>query len=407
LGGLAAAIFLSEKGWKVTLLERTRELGGRARSVVTAGATLSFGPHALYRGGHAERVLEKLGGLPRGATPKPRGLALVGDTLHTLPTGPVSLLSTGMLDFGSRIEAARIMAKLPRLAARGDETVAEWLERTVTHPRVRGMLLMYLRIATYTHPVEELRAKDALGQLKMAAGPGVRYLDGGFQTLVDRLRARALEAGVTIHEGARVTKVGVERGAARFIEAEGGHVEALDALVLAVAPEVASRLLPDDTELAAKVAALVPVRAACLCAVTGPLTGPATALFGVDSPYYAAVHSVTAALAPEGKHVIHLARYLGPGDAATEGELHALLARMQPGITVHHARFLPRITVMHAAVPASRGGVDGRIEGSSIPNVALVGDWVGRRGMLLDAVLASAEAAAEALAAGAPLAASA
>lgn len=397
LGGLASAILLAEKGWKVSLFERANELGGRARSLVEDGYVTNLGPHAVYKGGHAERVLTKLGGFPAGGAPKVRGLAMVGDTLHTLPTGPVSLLSTGMFSFGERLEAGRLMARIGSATARGDETVTEWLERNVEHERVRAMLLMYLRIATYTHPVGDLLAKDALPQLQMASGPGVRYLDGGWQTLVDGFRKRAEDAGVGIRAGAKVCKVKIENGAAKHLELEDGHVEAFDALVLAVGPKVASRLLPSDTKLASHVARLRPVEAACLDVAAGELVTATTALFGVDSPYYASVHSVAARLAPAGKSVIHVAKYLAPGETATEDELRAILERMQPGITIERARYLPRITVMNARVAAADGGIAGRISRSSVPNVGLVGDWVGDRGMLLDAVLASAEVAAEGL----------
>lgn len=398
LGGLAAAVMVAERGGRVTVLERAREAGGRARSEDVVGAKLNFGPHAVYRGGHAERIVTKLVGMPKGAAPRTRGYALLGDTMHTLPAGPISLLSTGLFDFGGRIEAARVFATIGRAKAAGDESVGSFLAREIGDATVRATIAMFMRIATYTHPVEELRAKDALAQLAMAVGPGVTYLDGGWQTLVDRMRARAEALGVVIRTGAKVTKVAVERGRARWIEVDDGHVEALDGLVLAVGPKVAARLLPADAAFVEATKALRAVEAACLDVVTGPLVTPATALFGVDAPHYGVVHSASAALAPAGMNVVHLAKYLDGGEDATKAELFAILERMQPGIVVHHARYLPKITVMNARPTAATGGLDGRIAATSYENVALVGDWVGKRGMLLDAVLASAEEAAERIA---------
>ncbi|CAN5298835.1 hypothetical protein BH09MYX1_BH09MYX1_62470 [soil metagenome] len=130
------------------------------------------------------------------------------------------------------------------------------------------------------------------------------------------------------------------------------------------------------------------------------MTCPATVLFGADEPYYASVHSTAATLVPPGSSgaVVHVVKYLAPGAAATEAELREVLERLQPGAILAHARFLPRLVVMNARVNADLGGIDGRIHAPSTNGLALVGDWVGSRGLLLDAVMASAEDAVERLA---------
>ena len=56
LAGLTAANALAGSGAKVTLLEQSRSLGGRARTRQEGGHTLNLGPHALYRGGIAART---------------------------------------------------------------------------------------------------------------------------------------------------------------------------------------------------------------------------------------------------------------------------------------------------------------------------------------------------------------
>ena len=400
LGGLSTAILLAERGVDVTVFERAGDLGGRARTTVVDGFAWNFGPHALYLGGHAERVLASLGGLPHGKRPLTRGFAMFEETLHTLPTGPLSLLTTGLFTLAERWEAARILASLPSMTVEHKEaTLGDWLARHVKHPRVRATLALFFRLATYTHPVEELRATDAFEQLRMATGPGVLYVDGGWQTLVDRFVLRADALGVQVEKGARVARVDLECGVPNRLTTDGGRVHAFDTLVLATGPKVAARLLPNDAKLAHVAEHAVGVEAACLDVAVAELTGPSTVLFGVDQPYYASVHSLAANLVspPQCGAVIHVAKYLAPGDTATEAELRGVLLRMQPGVVVKHARFLPRIPVANVRATAATGGLEGRIVRPSTPNVALVGDWVGPRGMLLDAVLASAEAAASTL----------
>ena len=72
---------------------------------------------------------------------------------------------------------------------------------------------------------------------------------------------------------------------------------------------------------------------------------------------------------------------------------------VQPGWrdVVAQRRFLPNMLVANALPTAASGGTAGR-PGPCVPgadNLYVVGDWVGADGMLADASLASAKAAAE------------
>ena len=69
LGGLACATWIARTGRSVTLMERAKHLGGRARSTEHDGFVLNLGPHALYRSGPAERGLADLGVRWTGAAP--------------------------------------------------------------------------------------------------------------------------------------------------------------------------------------------------------------------------------------------------------------------------------------------------------------------------------------------------
>jgi phytoene dehydrogenase-like protein len=86
-----------------------------------------------------------------------------------------------------------------------------------------------------------------------------------------------------------------------------------------------------------------------------------------------------------------------------EAALDALLDRLQPGYRdlVIERRFLPRLVVASDIPSAARGGLAGR-PAPRVPDARglfVAGDWVGPEGCLADAALASARAAAEALAA--------
>ncbi|MEZ5270739.1 MAG: hypothetical protein R2694_00320 [Ilumatobacteraceae bacterium] len=144
------------------------------------------------------------------------------------------------------------------------------------------------------------------------------------------------------------------------------------------------------------------IEAACLDLATDrPASRPL--LFGIDQPLYLSDHGAVARLAPAGGSVVHVARYLRPGEehdpAATRAELehHAALAGIGPADIVD-GRYLHRMTVAGALATVEHGGLAGRpgVADSGLDGVFLAGDWVGREGHLLDASAASAEAAAQA-----------
>ncbi|HAN36924.1 MAG TPA: hypothetical protein DCQ52_16325, partial [Acidimicrobiaceae bacterium] len=91
LGGLVATRLLQRSGLSVTLLD-PQPPGGRGRTDERAGFLFNRGPHALYLGGHAARVLAGVGVRPQGGPPSVDGHGLIGDRMGALPSGAGSLL---------------------------------------------------------------------------------------------------------------------------------------------------------------------------------------------------------------------------------------------------------------------------------------------------------------------------
>jgi phytoene dehydrogenase-like protein len=411
IGGLAAATYLARGGREVTLYERASEVGGRAITSRQEDFLLNLGPHALYRGGPAMRVLRELGMEPRGGIPSADGgHAVDHGVAHTLPAGPISLLTTGLLRLPAKLELGRLLGSAQRIDASTLQavTVADWLARAIRHQSVRGLLEALFRLSTYANAPHELSAGAALVQLQSALKDNVLYLHGGWQTLVDGLRAAAETAGVRILSGARVAAV-VHDGAVSGVRLADGSTQPATAVVLATPPREAASLVDGATRatLDRWAAAATPVRAACLDLGLARLPRPRSRFaLGIDRPLYLSVHSAVANLAAPGQALVQVAKYLptsGSDDpAADERELEQLLDLVQPGwreVTLTR-RYLPRMVVSNALVTAAAGGLAGR-PGPTVPGVrglCVVGDWVGPEGQLADASLASARRAAAALA---------
>lgn len=414
IAGLAAAIYLARQGKSVRLLEQSSALGGRARTKEQDGFHLNLGPHALYRAGRGIEVLAELGVEPRGQIPSVSGAFAIADSVkHTFPAGFVSLLTTSLFNLPAKLEAGRLLGSLAKIDSDSvmSTSLAEWVNTQITHPRVRSFLMAAFRVATYTNAPEIMSAGAAIEQLKKAFGKSVLYLDGGWQTLVDDLALSAERAGVVIETNAKVESI--ERSAAGAVQAVRlSHNQVYEAatVVIASSPAVAARLVERGRQsLLAKWAdAAIPVKAACLDVALSRLPRPnATFALGIDEPHYLSVHSATARLAPEGGAMIHLARYLSPDEDGSldyvERGLEKMLDLVQPGWreALVYKRFLPDLVVMNAIATARQEGTRGRpgpvVE--DVPGLYVVGDWVGKEGMLVDASLASAKQAAEIIAA--------
>jgi phytoene dehydrogenase-like protein len=406
LGGLATAAYVARAGLSVRVLEKAKAPGGRAATQLEAGFAMNLGPHALYRGGPAKRVLNELEVEHAGKCPSASGaFALYQDEVHALPTGFISLLTTGLMPIAAKLEAARWLARIASLdpAPLERTTVEAWLA-DVRAPEVRHMLEAFVRVSSYANAPGIQSAGAAVAQLQRVQKHNVEYLDGGWQTLVEGLRAAAERAGARIEGGAKASAVRAEPGAPFRVALDGREIAA-KRVVIAASPAVARGLVPSDAALQRFAEQAVPIEAACLDVALIDLPRPANRfILGIDRPYYASVHSATAAVAPEGKALIHVAKYLPPGGEGTQEELEHVLELLQPGFRdrVVARRFFPKLRVAHAVVAAERGGLSGRPahDGADTEGLFLVGDWVGDEGMLADAALGSARRAAEAVVAG-------
>ena len=410
IAGLTAAAFLAQAGKRVTLLEQSNSLGGRARTTDHDGFRLNLGPHALYRSGPGIHVLKELGVEPRGAQPQTSGgFAVDSGAKHTLPVGIVSLLTTGLFGLSAKLETARRLGSLPKVDAAVvmDKTVGEWLDANISHPEARRLILATFRLSTYANAPELMSAGVAVSQLQKALARGVLYLDGGWQSLVDGLHDVAERAGVLIDTGARVESI--ERGpggGVSGVRLGDGRVMPASTVLIAASPWVVASLVDGvgRTSLGKWAARALPVKASCLDLALDRLPKPkAVFALGIDRPLYLSVHSSVAQLAAEGGAMVHVAKYLPPDHKepaeAVERELEGLMDLMQPGWrdAVVYRRFLPDMIVMNAMPTARDGGFVGRPgpEVPERPGLYIAGDWVGSDGLLVDASLTSAKSAAE------------
>jgi phytoene dehydrogenase-like protein len=397
IGGLLAAITAADlQPHRRVVVVDPHPPGGRARVDRRAGFTFNRGPRALYVDGEAERALRHVGVDTSHGGPAHLGgaLAIAGGRAHRFPGGALDSARTSLFSVRQKAQVTRALAALWRA---GDDdtagrTLADWLDERALDLVVRQFVEALVRVSTYTDAPDDLAAGPALANARAGIRPGVRYLDGGWQTLVDRLVAIARARGVEIvSEAAR--QITTDDAMVRVVT-DRTTWAATSAIVAVGTPEAAAALLPERPTAWRDLAR--PVTAACLELGVRGLPAHRFAL-GIDEPLYGSTHAPPADLAPPGHAVVHLMRYQRVGEdvpaAAQRARLEGLATQMGiASAAIVEARFLARMVVMGTVPTAATGGLAGRppvaVEGH--PGIHVVGDWVGPVGLLLDGVAASA-----------------
>lgn len=254
--GLAAAVELASAGIRVTVLEASRTLGGRARRVVRHGDTLDNGQHILV-GAYSEtlRVMRRVGVDPANMLLRqPLTLRYPGSLALRAPRLPAPLHLAWALATAKGLSAAEKLGglqfmnclKAAKFELVRDISVAALLDDHGQAGELRRLVWEPLCLATLNTPLESASAQVFLHVLRDTLGAGRAASD----LLLPRVDLTALfpaaaAAFVEKHGGAVQTASTVRR-----VEVSAGGY-ALDAApgqtfshaVIAVAPHACLALL--------------------------------------------------------------------------------------------------------------------------------------------------------------------
>ncbi|MCU1397903.1 MAG: hypothetical protein JWN62_1012 [Acidimicrobiales bacterium] len=397
IAGLVAAVTAVEGGARVALLDAVSP-GGRAKTTLRNGYHLNTGPHALYLAGHLRPFLAARGIEPTGGPADAKSVRLLRDgALWPLSASVGSVARTKLLTPRSRLRILSLMARLPRMdtAPFVGRTWADWLADEPDD--VAGVLAMFVRTGTYVNAAASFDAGAALDQFKLAM-LGVRYIDNGWQTMVDALAVRFTAKGGTLFAGRSVTAVRSEGDV--HLETEAGAIVARSVVLAGIGPDAVE--LITSASVRGRGDAGGPVHASALdLALRRVHSG---LVFGIDRPLYLSPHAPTARLAPDGCGLVSLLRYTpdgevgGPSPTEVKEQLHGLARQAGIDATdVVEERYLHRLVVANSFPAAHGGGLGGRpaIDAVDLPGVFIAGDWVGPRFQLADAASSSGEAASK------------
>jgi len=181
--GCSAAVELARAGFKVTLFEAARTLGGRARRVEIDGKQLDNGQHILL-GAYSETLrLMKLVGVDRDQTlltlplqmrypPGAGGMDFVAPRLPAPLHVAIALLRSKGLDRADKMSLARFSSTARWMGWRlnNDCSVSELLQRFEQTPRLIQLMWRPLCLAALNTPPERASAQVFLNVLRDSLG---------------------------------------------------------------------------------------------------------------------------------------------------------------------------------------------------------------------------------------------
>lgn len=403
LAGLIAANDLAGSGKRVVLLEKGNRLGGRAATNEKNGAFFNLGGHAVYKLGELYAALQEFGIELEGGSPPASGFAIWKNKAYTLPGDPFKLLASKLLSWSGKMELGRIMLTLGKIDAASSPncSLREWAEQEIRDPMVRHFFYALGRTGTYTHDPDHQLAGPALKQIQRSLKGGVFYPDGGWQTIADRLRERAVRLGAAVLSGTKAEEIKHD-GCVQGLALSGGETLQVGHVLAAMSPADICRLVrsAEHTALGRWRDEARPAVAACLdlCLKRLPTANRHFAI-GIDQPVFFTNHSRVAKLTANGTMVVHLIKYNGIGGTdpkADERLLEQTMDLLHPGWREETVarQYLPNMAVVHDYPHIGRTD---RAPGPAVPEIRglyAAGDWASHGELLADAAAASGRRAA-------------
>jgi phytoene dehydrogenase-like protein len=213
--GLSAGAILAHKGYRVLLLERSKQLGGRASFIERDGYTVEYGLHANRLGpqGAAAAVFKRIEGELKFIEPGEPELWKDG-RFNPLPNSTGKILKSSLLPFGARLKATRYMAKLAfgSPAKKYHKSMEEFTAK-LRSPEVIELLRVLSGIGIIAPDLRYASAGEMAAFVKKAlrAKMKVGYPEGGTRQIIEGLSAE-IEKNGQIVMGSRVSKLMLKKG---------------------------------------------------------------------------------------------------------------------------------------------------------------------------------------------------
>lgn len=247
LAGLSTAAMLTNDGYKVLCLEKSKNPGGRSKIWKKDGFTFDYGIHVVRYGnkGGCGKVLKNIG--VKDFKPKKLGVTVYDQGFKTFVGGKVtSLLKTELMDKKDKLEFVKQMYKLWR--NQGNElyntTVDEWCNQQNLSQNLRDVFTILSSSMIICPDIK----KASIGELShhiievLKKRFSIGYPEGGFGKITKTLEDKILEDNQIIY-GSGVQGIIGPNWKIEGVKADGKEYYA-KAIVLAMHPYDITKFLP-------------------------------------------------------------------------------------------------------------------------------------------------------------------
>lgn len=249
--GMTAALRLAQNGIRVSLFERSRDLGGLAASVDFAGRPVDRFYHVILPDDHRVLGLAAELGLGDEFRFRPTRVGCFGDGKLFSTTSPMEFLKFPLLPLHQRLRLGLFTVRCGFVKdyKQLDETpLVQWLERmsgrAVTERFWKPMLDSKFDGKFDDLPATYIWARSRrMSSTRDKQGREVMgWLHGGYQRLVDQLERRIRELGGEIHPNTVVDRIVTEGEGSPGIVV-GGELRRFDYVLSTLMPPQAAGLL--------------------------------------------------------------------------------------------------------------------------------------------------------------------
>jgi protoporphyrinogen oxidase len=249
--GMTAAYRLAKEGFRVALYERAPDLGGLVGSFDFDGRKVDRFYHVVLPTDDRVRGLAEEVGLGDRFRFRPTGVGFYDDGRLFSMNSLKEFLTFPLLPFHDRIRLGAFVARcqlIDHYEQLDDVPLEQWLRKYCGRRAVERMWRPLLD-SKFDGRFEDLPATymwsrtRRMSKTRDAAGREVMgWLEGGYQTLIDRLEERLLELGAEIHAGTSVDRIVGDENGAHGLVVEGRY-RPFDTVLCTLAPPQARMLL--------------------------------------------------------------------------------------------------------------------------------------------------------------------
>jgi protoporphyrinogen oxidase len=249
--GLTAAYRLAQKGVRVSLFERSPDLGGLVGSFDFNGRSVDRFYHVILPTDDRVRGLAEELGLDEHFRFRPVGVGFYDKGRLFSMSSLREFLTFPMLPFHDRLRLGAFVARCQTIKsseALDDLPLEAWLRR-LSGKRALERLWRPLLDSKFDSRFADLPATyiwartRRMSATRDSAGREVMgWLEGGYQTLIDTLERRLRAMGAEIHAASAVERIVGDEGGARGIVVDG-HFRPFDTVLCTLVPPQARKLL--------------------------------------------------------------------------------------------------------------------------------------------------------------------